>query len=133
MSIFEPPFKDKIYDENRNMIRDWWMWFQEVFTDIVLNNTYRLRSTTRITSSDSPYTLTSSIKNLVCDTDGGAITVNFEAGVQNTNHRVSNVGTSSNDVTLNGNGSEKIAGESSQTLYDEETLNTYYDSTEGWW
>lgn len=133
MSIFEPPLNDPLTDERKYPNQPWWMWFQNIYNDVVLNNAYRSRSTVRITNSDSPYTLASNIKNLVCYTDGGAITVNIEAGVQNTVHRYVNVGVSGNDVTINPDGSEKIGGGSSFTLYDNEILNTIYDSTEGWW
>jgi len=133
VSIFEPPVRDNIYDENNSMLRDWWLWFQEVWLDVVLNNAFRLRSTVNIDNSNSPYTLVNTVRNLVCDTTSGAITVNYAAGIHNTIHRVTNIGTAGNDVTLNAASGEEIRGLSSQTLYDEETLKTTFSTTKFWW
>jgi len=89
-------------------------------------------STVRIVFADSPYTIAGASINLVCDTDGGAIVVNYPLGENGANVRVGNAGTGNNDVTLNGNGSETIQGSASQTLFDGEILDSIFQSTEFW-
>lgn len=109
----------------------WINFFQE------LASKYGQYNTINIDSSDSPYTITRANLeylglNLVCDTTGGAIVVNYPAGVANDNIRASNAGASGNNVTLNANGSEKIRGLSSQTLLDGDVLNTIFGTVKYW-
>ncbi|MAH51438.1 hypothetical protein CMI37_36825 [Candidatus Pacearchaeota archaeon] len=94
----------------------------------------QIAGTTRITDSDSPYTVLSTDEQIFCDTDGGAITANLPAGVDGTYYRIINVGTSGNDVTVTPDGSELLVGaNSSEALYDLETLLLVYETTEGWY
>lgn len=88
----------------------------------------------RITSADSPYSLEGDIEHLFCDTDGGAITVNLPAGVNQRTVRIINTGSSANDVTVTPNGAELLKGvNGSVTLIDAETYLISYETTEGWW
>ena len=127
------PVEQLIYDENNVMDETWWIFFTNL-SSIVNNISLSVGAleTVRITSSDSPFTIPSPSINLVCDTDGGAIVVNYPVGVNSANVRVGNAGAADNDVTLNGNGSETIQGESSQTLFDGETLDSIFQTTEFW-
>lgn len=93
-----------------------------------------IQNTTRITDSDSPYTVLVTDNIIFCDTDGGAITVNLPAGVDGTNYRIINCGTSGNVLTISPNGSENLIGSNSSiTLDDSETIILNYETTEGWY
>jgi hypothetical protein len=130
--IDEPPFEDLPLEKNGFFVQSWWAWFESVYVSILalLNS---IGSSVEITFSDSPHTPASDTSNLVCDTTLGPIVVNYRAGTSNKQLRVTNAGMVDNDVTLNANGSETIHGDSSQTLYDEETLNSRWTSTKFWW
>lgn len=89
----------------------------------------------RISSTDSPYSVSISDHALFCDTDGGAITVLLPAGASanEIGYTIINCGSSGNDVTITPNGSELLLGvASSDTLYDDEVLDLLYETTEGW-
>lgn len=70
---------------------------------------------------------------IFADTDGGAFTVTLPAGVEGTMYRVTNVGSSANDLTIDGNGAETVMGDTTQVLSDGETMILIYNTTEGWW
>ena len=92
--------------------------------------------TTRITYSDSPYTILSTDGNIFVDTDNGAIIVNLPAGTDDRKYRIVNCGTSDNDVTITPNGTEQVLGEDegdSFTMYDGEAVDMTFNSTEGWY
>lgn len=126
--IAPAPIKEQLVDMERYITRAWIRWFGN--TEAVVNTA--ISDTVRITSADSPYTIGTTGINLVCDTDGGAISVTFPAGRQSAAVRVCNVGDSGNNVTVTGNGGALISGSASQTLYDREVLETRFDSVEGW-
>lgn len=89
-----------------------------------------IKKTTRITAN---YTLTANDCVLFCDTDGGAIQVDLPAGVNGTEYRIINTGSSGNDVTLVPNGSELLFGlNASEYLADAEKVIIVYETTEGW-
>ena len=93
----------------------------------------RLKKITRIDSGASPYTLLASDHVLFVDTDGGAVTVNLPAGVLDTEHRVVNVGTSANNVTLTPNGAELLYGVAGTfAITDGLEARIGYETTEGW-
>ena len=91
---------------------------------------------TRIINTDSPYLSTLSDTVIFADTDSGAITINLLSGVSGMKLRIVNCGSSSNNVTINPNGTEQIfnggAGVSFD-LIDSEMLNIEFEETEGWW
>lgn len=122
------PIKEQLIDAGRFASRMWIRWFQNVQN--ALNSS--VIETVRITFTDSPYTIAEPGLNLVCDTDGGNISVTYPVGQQGAVVRVANVGSVGNAVALDGNGTELISGSLTQTLYDGEVLETRFDSTEGW-
>jgi len=73
---------------------------------------------TAIDNTDSPYTLVYDDQTvLVCDTSGGAITVNLPAVASNTGKSIWILCTSaSNDVTVDPNSSEQINGTTTLTI-----------------
>lgn len=94
----------------------------------------RYKKNKRITSANSPYSVEANIEELFCDTDGGAITVNLPAGVNERALRIINCGSSANDVTVTPNGVELLEGvNGSVTLVDAQRYYISYETTEGWW
>jgi len=122
------PIKERFSDSGSFVSRVWIRWFQAV-QDLLGSAAV---DTVRITSADSPYTITDMGINLVCNTSGGAITVNYPAGEQGILIRVANVSSSGNSVTVDGNGAEKIRGAATQVITDGQVLECRFDSTEGW-
>lgn len=96
----------------------------------VFTNQGRNVKTTRTTTTA---TLDATNYDVPCDTDGGAFTVTLEAGVAGTVHRISNTGTSANNLTIAPDGAELLIGVNSNfTLFDGESLDIIYEGTEGW-
>lgn len=93
----------------------------------------RIVNTTRITNVDSPYTVLVTDHHIFCDTDGAVITVNLPAGVEGTEYKIINVGTSGNDLTIDGNGAETIFGAATHILTDGDTETINFNATEHWW
>lgn len=90
----------------------------------------RIVNTSRYTSNQ---TLDATNHVVMGDTDGGAFTVTLPAGVDGTNYKISNVGSSGNALTLAPDGSELLVGANANfDLLDGETLDLFYETTEGW-
>ena len=86
--------------------------------------------TLRITTDT---TLDYSYQIIYCDTDGGAITATLPAGEENRMFKLINCGSSGYDLTIDGDGSETIYGQSTVTVSDGEIVEIHYNTTEGWW
>lgn len=89
----------------------------------------RIVNTTRQTTT---YTVLVSDDSIYCDTDGGAWTATLPAGVDGQRFFITNCGSSGNDLTIDGNGSETINGEDNILLCDEDSIIIIFDSTEEW-
>lgn len=88
----------------------------------------------RIISSDSPYTVTSINTVIFGNTDNGNITINLPIGSQGRKLRITNTGSKSYNVIVVPNGLEKLYGENdSFSMIKGETIEIYYDLTDGWW
>jgi hypothetical protein len=87
-------------------------------------------STTRVTEA---YTALSTDEVIFCDTDGGAYTLDLPAGVEGKHYKIINCGSSSNDLTVDGDGGETVYGETTQILYDGEVVDLHYNAVEGWY
>lgn len=99
---------------------------------VVNINTDSTVVTTRVTSS--PYSVLGTDDNIFVDTDSAAITVNLPAGIDGTNYRIINTGSSGNNVTISPNGAELLLGSNSSiTLLDGDAVILVYETTEGWW
>jgi hypothetical protein len=90
-------------------------------------------NTTAIDHTDSPYTATADDIVIYGDTDGGAITINYPAGVEGKYYKIINVGTSGNDITVDGNGSETVYGAATFAVVDGDVLETHFNATHYWW
>lgn len=96
----------------------------------------RIHQTTRIDDGDSPYTVLVTDHIVYCDTDAGVITANLPAGVEGTNYKLINCGSSGNDLTIDPQAGENLYGAGAgvaSTLADGEVININYNATEGWW
>ncbi len=86
------------------------------------------------TNSDSPLIPSRSVEVIMFNTDAGASIINLPAGINGKNYVIKNVGSSTNDVTINPNGAENLFGVNTGfALADSETVNIYYSTTNGWW
>jgi len=102
--------------------------------DVVINallNTGagRIVNTTRVTAV---YTALVTDYMIYADTDGGAFTITLPAGVEGQYFRIANVGSSLNNLTIDGDGAETVRGALTQTLYDGDIIIVVYNATEGW-
>ncbi len=88
-------------------------------------------SVTRTTSAS--YNVLAADRHIFADSDSTAITVNLQAGTDGRYLRIGNVGTSGNDVTIDGNGGETVRGAATQIISDGEILILVFETTEGWW
>jgi len=105
----------------------WTEWFDLIwgmFTSVFVTGGGRVKAVLVINSDTN---LTEDNHVVLCDTDGGAITVTFPTGIDGTEYEIRNVGSSGNDVTLAG--PETIE---ETTLYDGEALQYVFSSTENW-
>jgi hypothetical protein len=94
----------------------------------------RLKGKVRLTIADSPHNIQISEENIFADTDDGPIVLNLPAGSDGEQHKITNVGSSNNDVTLNPNDLELLNGfNASEAIRDSETFDVGYDDIEGWW
>lgn len=101
-------------------------------TGLVNSQGGRIVNVTLVTST--PYTILATDHDIHVDTDAAAIAANLPAGVEGTQYRIVNVGSSGNDVTVAPNGAEHLLGaNSSFTLLDGESLILVYHATEGWY
>lgn len=122
------PIREPVIAAGNLASRIWIQWFT-LLKDAIGS---AITSSIRITVANSPYTVSDAGINLVCNTDGGAIIVNYPEGVQGVPIRVVNVGRSGNNVTLNGNGSELIDKGASKVLVDGAVYDSRFDTVEGW-
>ncbi len=79
------------------------------------------------------YTVVGNDHVLFCDTDDGAWTLTLRAGVSGKNLKIINCGSSGNDLTVDGSGTETVYGELTQTVSDGEVIDIHYHPVEGWW
>jgi hypothetical protein len=95
---------------------------------------WKLISVSSITrTTAATYNVLSTDVDIFANTDTNAVTVNLQAGVQDTPLRIANTGISGRNVTIVPNGSEKLIGlNNSFVLLDGESLIIKYDTTDGW-
>ncbi len=94
----------------------------------------RIKNDTLIDNTDSPYTALSSDHEIFVDTDTTAVVINLPAGIAGTNYRITNTGSSGNDISVAPNGAELLTGvNASRTLSGGGVLIITYNTTKGWW
>ena len=128
MTLDYPPMKEPVVGENKFITKVWLWWMTSINSTVNI----LVQSSVNISFSDSPYTVTTNTFKIVCDTTLGDIILNYPVGFPDASARVVNSGSSGNDVTMNGNGTELIAGLTSQTLYDQEVYEAIYTVSGGW-
>lgn len=96
-------------------------------TDSVSDTSTKSRNTSNTTIDSSAY-------HWLGNTDSAGFTYTLPAGVDGTQYRIVNTGTSGNTLTISPNGSDNLLGaNSSFDLSDGEALIIIYDSNDGWW
>lgn len=89
--------------------------------------------TTTIVDS-SPYTPLATDEELFIDTDAGPISITLPPGVDGTNYRMINIGSSGNDVTLIPALADKLFGvTANERIADSEVLIMTFETDEGWY
>jgi len=89
---------------------------------------------TRIDHNAHPYTMLVTDGTLMVNTTGGPCTVLLLAGVSRKVHKIVNVGSGGNDVTVTPDGAESLYGAAASfALHDGEMIDPTYDTTEGWY
>lgn len=91
----------------------------------------RIKNTTRVTTT---YTILTSDEVIFANTDGGAYTVTLPAGVEGQTFKITNSGSTGNNLNIAPDGSEHLLGaNSSFALADAESLIITYNTTDGWY
>jgi hypothetical protein len=98
---------------------------------VVKSESGRIKIPSRYTTTQ---TLDETDYEVFCNTDGGAWTVSLPAGVEGTQYRIINSGSSGNLLTITPNGAEHLIGVNSNYFRkDGETLIITYNATDGWY
>lgn len=125
MALPEAPLHN-ILIENGTITEPWWEWFT------LVSVTYVVRDITRVTTT--PYSIIRNDYVIFLNTDATIITANLPAGIQGTEYKIVNTGTSGNDVTLVPNGTENLFGTNGSTaITDGNNLTINFDETDGWY
>ena len=91
-----------------------------------------IKNTTVVTTS--PYTPLPTDEEIFVDTDLGPISVTLPVGINGTNYRIINVGSSGNDVTLIPALTDKLFGyNENERIADNEVLVMTFETNEGWY
>lgn len=89
----------------------------------------QIKNITRVTAE---YDILFSDGTIFGNTDAGAFDLNLPAGTQNEYHKISNTGTSANDITVKPDGLELVRGGATLTISDGESAILQYDEDDGW-
>ncbi|MCP5006346.1 MAG: hypothetical protein GY941_20770 [Planctomycetes bacterium] len=89
----------------------------------------RIKDTTRVTTT---YTILVTDCVVFANSDAGSYTVDLPAGVEGQTLRVINSGSSSNTITVDGDGTETIYSSLTFALEDNESIEITYNADDGW-
>lgn len=126
MGFDAPPIQNKTADQNGVFPVVWITWLQSVRDEIGRLNGLK-RKTTSQTLDNTAYTW-------FFNTDGGNLTAQLPAGVDERSYRIVNTGSSGNSLTVTPDGLEKIYGvNGSQVLADDQDIILSYSIVDGWY
>ena len=89
----------------------------------------RIVGTNRYTTNQ---TLDADDHVVFCNTDAASWSLSLPIGVVGTEYLITNSGSSSNNLTIVPNGTEKINGNSNIVLADKDSVTFIYNATDGW-
>lgn len=93
-----------------------------------------IKTTTLITIADTPYTPLATDEEIFIDTDDGPVDISLPPGIDGTNYRMINTGSSKNNATLIPALTDKLFGENAnEKIADSEVLIMTFETTEGWY
>jgi hypothetical protein len=93
-----------------------------------------IKTTVLITFADTPYTPLATDEEIFIDTDDGPIDITLPVGIDGTNYRMINVGSSKNNANLIPALTDKVFGvNASEKIADAEVLIMTFEDTEGWY
>ena len=99
------------------------------FGSVFIDGSIR-KKTTRITNSDSPYTVTNTDCKIFCDTDGGDITVIIQTAISTDGKELCFYNTGSGTLTIQAD--QNIDGSSDDFTMGKGTITLTMETTEGW-
>jgi hypothetical protein len=83
--------------------------------------------------STSPYTPTTEDQVIFVDTDSSPISISLPVGVEGTDYRIINAGSSGNNVTVIPALTDKLFGENaSEYMIDSEVFDMVFNADKGW-
>lgn len=93
-----------------------------------------IKTTVLITIADSPYTPLNTDEEIFIDTDDGPVDISLPTGIDGTNYRFINTGSSGNNATLIPALTDKLFGfNANEKLIDFEVFLMTFEETEGWY
>lgn len=105
----------------------------DIGSGITLGGLLALNMPKRLTSADSPYTVTDTDQSFHCDTSGGNIVINLKLGVNGKKFTIRNTRSMGNNVTVNAAGGQRLLGYALPlVIADNEIFDFQFETTEGW-
>lgn len=105
-----------------------------LISDVINQKQDLLRTVVSVTFADSPYNIVDIDQIIDFDTTDGDIVANLPDGVGGRYYRMTDVATTGNKVVLNPSGDELLFGQnSSENIYNAETLIMIFKDPQGWW
>lgn len=124
-----PTWDDAFVEDYLNIIENLFLIANEVDekNDII-------KTTTLITFVDTPYTPLATDEEIFIDTDDGPIDISLPVGIDGTNYRLINVGSSGNNATIIPALTDKLFGDNAnERLVDSEVFIITFEEVEGWY
>jgi hypothetical protein len=123
-----------VEEQLRDHYRDIFRLYQGIFVDIDTGTiTFKGGMINKIDRVTSNTTLDATYHVVFTDTDGGVVTITLPEGVNGTQYRIANVGTSGNTLTLSPDGPDLLLSlNEDYCLLDGDVLIINFEDTEGW-
>lgn len=125
-----PEWPDRMIEDYLELLR----FLFEVSDEVDVKNNI-IKTTTLVTFTDTPYTPLATDEEIFFDTDGGPIDCTLPPGIDGTNYRLVNIGSSDNDVTMIPALTNKLFGlAANEVIKDTEViLMTFEETIESWY
>lgn len=130
LKALNPEWSDRMIEDYLELLR----YLFEVSNEVDIKNNI-IKQTTLVTFADTPYTPLATDEEISFDTDDGPIDCTLPPGIDGTNYRLINAGSSGNNVTMIPALTNKLFGVSqNERIVDTEViLMTFFDTIESWY
>lgn len=123
-----PEWSERMIEDYLELLR----FLFDVSAEVDIKNDI-IKATTVVTFADTPYTPLATDEEIFFDTDDGDIDCTLPPGIDGTNYRLINTGSSGNKVIITPALAELLYGvNAAENLYNFEDLLMTYETTEGW-